>query len=689
MEVKQVSVNDILKDAYHRKKPALTQMEILDLEELKNAQREKRTEFESYLKRNRLDVKQWMRYALYEVEQHDMRRARSVFERALQIHTSYIPLWIRYIDVELKGKYVNHARNILERAVSTLPRVDKLWYKYLLLEESLQHYDIVRAIFNKWCELEPDSHAWDSYIKFETRQERYNSVRDIYSKYFLVHPGLRTCTEWIKFEKIHGTVSSTRSVFSLGIDALVNYSDVEPTLLEDAMNLIVIFAEWEATNKEMERARAIYKISIEKWPQSKLLKDAMLKFEKQHGSASSMLNTVLEKRKADYESMLQINSKDYDTWWLLIDLLEEYGSPETIKETYDKALLHNAPTSNIKDRLWQKYITLWIRYLCFLELELADLVTCSDMFLLLVNEIIPHKTFTFPNIWILYAEYEIRQENITEARKILGRSLGLNATHTVYKYYIEMETKLREFDRVRKLYENYIKYDPLNVEIWKELIELEYNLGDKSRVDEIKNLPFDGRQTIFPIDFLLSFNKSLIDFDIENQEYDEIEILQEKRLQLGEYRAEFWIEMAISTLSIPTESQLMEFEKLRERYMEENGDDQDLEFEFDLEEQNLERSRNIFERALSYFRDTEDNLGRFKIYDAYLSFEQSYGSDDAKERISKRMPEKKYRTRTENGITEEYIEYFFPDDNQKSLGGNVNTSKILALAKEWDAQNSN
>ncbi|KAL3232798.1 Pre-mRNA-splicing factor CLF1 [Nakaseomyces bracarensis] len=683
----QITVNDILKDVYRKKKKSLTNIEILDLEELKNSQREKRTEFESYLKRNRLDAKQWMRYALYEVEQHDMRRARSVFERALQIHTSYIPLWIRYVDMELKGKYVNHARNILERAVTVLPRVDKLWYKYLLLEESLQHIDVVRTIFDKWCALEPDTHAWDSFVEFELRQENYHRVRDIYSKYVMVHPGFRTWSSWIQFEKVHGSVDTTRSVFSLALDALVNYSDVDPLLIDDVIKLVIIFAEWEAYNKEMERARALYNISLERWPQSYALKDSMVKFERQYGTVHTMLTSIIDKRQADYESSLTLDPKKYETWWLLIDLLEEYRSVEDVKAIYERSLMNNQPETKTKERQWKNYISLWVRYLCFIELSLQDFSYCRKMFSLLTNEIIPHKLFTFTSIWILFAEFEIRQENLTEARKILGRSLGIHPTEEVFKYYVDLETKLREFDRVRKIYESYIKFNPLNMDAWRGLIELESSLGDETRVLEIKNIPFNGN-TIFPIQFLLSFNKFLIEFEFEEQNYDEVQDLQEKRLELGNYAPEIWIEIALKSMAIPTETQLEEFEKLRQKHFEEHGDEDELEFEFELEDENLENSRRIFERAITYFRDIKNDIGRSKVFDGYLEFENSYGSEKSKLAITNRMPHIKYKTRTENGIIEEYEQYVFPDD-ETSEREKINVSKILALAKEWEANNNN
>lgn len=39
-------------------------------------------------------------------------------------------------------------------------------------------------------------------------------------------------------------------------------------------------------------------------------------------------------------------------------------------------------------------------------------------------DIIPHKVFTFAKVWILFAHFELRQHNLTDARKIMGVAIG-------------------------------------------------------------------------------------------------------------------------------------------------------------------------------------------------------------------------------------------------------------------------
>ena len=39
-------------------------------------------------------------------------------------------------------------------------------------------------------------------------------------------------------------------------------------------------------------------------------------------------------------------------------------------------------------------------------------------------DIIPHKVFTFAKVWIMFAHFELRQHNLTEARKVMGVAIG-------------------------------------------------------------------------------------------------------------------------------------------------------------------------------------------------------------------------------------------------------------------------
>lgn len=98
----QISAEQLLREAVDRQEVALQAptQRFADLEELHEFQGRKRREFEDYVRRNRVNLNNWMRYADWELEQKEFARARSIFERALDVHPNEIKLWIRYIESE-------------------------------------------------------------------------------------------------------------------------------------------------------------------------------------------------------------------------------------------------------------------------------------------------------------------------------------------------------------------------------------------------------------------------------------------------------------------------------------------------------------------------------------------------------------------------------------------------------------
>ena len=106
-------------------------------------------------------------------------------------------------------------------------------------------------------------------------------------------------------------------------------------------------------------------------------------------------------------------------------------------------------------------------------------------------ELIPHKRFTFAKLWLLYAQFEIRQKQVMTffllifnplscfyrflkfcsylqvdvARRALGSSLGKCPKAKLFRGYIDLEIQLREFSRCRTLYEKFLEFNPENVQV--------------------------------------------------------------------------------------------------------------------------------------------------------------------------------------------------------------------------------
>jgi crooked neck len=57
----------------------------------------------------------------------------------------------------------------------------------------------------------------------------------------------------------------------------------------------------------------------------------------------------------------------------------------------------------------------------------------------------------------MFARFEIRRLDLPAARKLLGVAIGMCPKEALFKGYIQLELDLREFDRVRTLYQKYLE----------------------------------------------------------------------------------------------------------------------------------------------------------------------------------------------------------------------------------------
>lgn len=169
-----------------------------------------------------------------------------------------------------------------------------------------------------------------------------------------------------------------------------------------------------------ERARVIYKYSLEHIPKerSQDLYKAYTIHEKKYGDRAGIENVITSKRKFQYEEALKDNQYDYDTWFDYLKLLETAPEidAEIVRDTYERAIAQIPPAK--EKTYWRRYIYIWINYALFEELEAGDMDRTRSVYKGCL-ELIPHKIFTFAKVWLLYAQFEIRQKNLLQARKTL------------------------------------------------------------------------------------------------------------------------------------------------------------------------------------------------------------------------------------------------------------------------------
>ncbi|KAI0463954.1 hypothetical protein LJB42_002963 [Komagataella kurtzmanii] len=677
----QITAEQILLEAYESKDPSLklTEHKINDLEELQQMQLKKRTEYENALRMNRLNIGQWLRYATFEIEQRDYRRARSVFERCLEVDPTNVTVWIRYSQTELKGKNINHARNVLERATTVLPRVDKLWYLYVNLEETLGNVVGTRDIFLRWINWRPSENVWKHFIYFESRYGELENCRKIFEKFVVAYPKTETWLYWVSFEKQHGDAVDIRNVYTLAIDSVMS-------LGKDFLNetLFVSWCEWETQQKEFARVRALYKYGMDHLTGEKRnrLFEQYTIFEKQYGNREGIEETIMQKRKMKYEQLLSENPYDYDNWWLYIELLEGYNdTTELLEQTYNK-ILDTVPQSHSKPD-WEKYIYLWLKYLFVTELESKDTSKAREGYKKLIS-LIPHKKLTFAKAWTNYAYFEVRQDDLPQARKILGQSLGLCPKRKLFKSYIAMELKLKEFDRVRKLYEKFIETWPMDVSLWMEYAEFENQMDDDERCKAIYEIVTNGSEILPDEERKEAFSK-FIEYLMSTYQYSEARNAYSQFLILFKHDTVIWTKKAIFELTIPSEEQLNE-------YLLRANQNEDLEFEFEATEESKQRTRKEFEKALAFAKATNNKSMRVMLFQAFKEFESVYGTKGSQEEINERFPTVVRRREGD----EEVVDYVFPDDQLDSKQvEDVEDSKpksamqkFLENAKKWKEKQS-
>ena len=665
----QISAEQILREAADRQEVHQIDpvVQIHDAEEYQSYLRDRRKHFEDNIRYRREHIGNWVKYARLEEEHKELERARSIFERALEVDTRSGELWLRYAEMEMRNECINHARNILDRAVQLLPRVDFLWYKYVYMEELVRDIPKCRAVFERWMKWMPDDNAWISYARFETRCGNMDRAEAVMRRYVNAYPSAKAFlkfAKWAEYESKH--VDLARTIYEATL------SELEPEESRQA-RVFQRFAIFEERHGEYERAKVIYQHAIKlfhleshtptdddddvpDWEKERRqeLYNSYLTFEKKHGDREGIENVLWTKQRSHYKQRLELNPHDYDTWFEYAKMEEEAaatsasGSPETVREIYEKAVAQ-LPPSQEKDH-WRRYIYLWIYYAVYEELTNKDLERASQIYETCLK-IIPHKVFTFSKIWIYAAKVYIRQKDLPSARKVFGRAIGLCGKERIFQEYIALELSLGEIDRCRAIYNNYLKTMPHTCNAWTKYAELEKSLGETERCRGIYELAVN--QTALDMPEVLW--KAYIDFEIDEGEGSRARKLYERLLERTTH-VKVWISFA-------------QFEAT------EIGLGMDI-------------AREIFGKAYDQLKEEGLKEERVLLLDAWRVLEQDKGDTISVQSVEQKLPRriKRKRMRKDDDGNdmgwEEYFDYQFPDDEESS----ASNLKILEMAAKWKKQ---
>jgi len=669
----QITAEQIVREAKERQDDEMAPRlgRITDAEELAEYRLKKRKEFEDTIRRVRWNQGAWVKYAKWEESQGDLGRAASVWERTLDVDYHNVSVWLKYVDMEMRHRRINHARNLWDRAVSLLPRVDQLWYKYIHMEEMLGNVAGARAVFERWMQWEPDHNGWKAYVRMELRYDEVERARAIFEKYMECHPTVKAWVHYAKFEARAGNRGLARRCYERAVEELGEDGQTE--------ELFIKFAEFEEHSKETERARTIFKYALDHIPKSQAteLYRRFVTFEKQHGDREGIEDVIVSKRRFQYEEEVKRNPLSYDSWFDYARLEETHGDHDKVREVYERAIANMPPAT--EKRYWQRYIYLWINYALFEELEAEDPARTREVYRECLKQI-PHKQFSFSKVWLMAAQFEIRQKQLTSARKILGLAIGTAPKNKIFKTYINIELQLGNVDRCRTLYEKYLEWNAANCQAWVQFAELEQSVAEEDRARGIFELAI--AQPVLDMPEVLW--KAYIDFEISCGERERTRQLYERLLERTRH-VKVWMSYA------QFEEQPMPIEEDEEESPEEaaaraaaaeQGDE--------APEVRAIRTRGVYERAYRSLRETaaDQKEERVMLLEAWRAFEMRAGSSaEALEAVTKKMPRRVKRKReivTEDGSSagmEEYYDYIFPEEDS-----NAPNLKILEAAYKWKRQ---
>ncbi|CAN6859696.1 unnamed protein product [Brassica oleracea] len=622
----QITAEQLLREARERQESQILppQQNITDSTELSDYRLRLRKEYEDRIRRPGPSTQVFVNYARWEESQKDYVRARSVWERALARDYKNHALWLKYADFEMKNKFLNSARNVWDRAVTVLPRVDQFWYKYIHMEEMLGNISGARDIFE----------------------------RDVYERFVLSHPKPSSYIQYAKFEAKGGEVARARDVYER---AVKNLGDDE--------DLFVAFAEFEERCNEVERARVIYKFGLDRVGRGEELYRKFVAFEKQYGDKEGIDDVIVGRRRVEYEEQVRKSPLNYDAWFDYVRLEEEeassVGDKERVREVYERAIA-NVPPANEK-RYWRRYIYLWINYALYEEIEAEDVERARQVYRECLK-LVPHARFSFAKIWLLAAQFEIRQLNLKGCRKLLGNAIGIAPNKDkIFKKYIEMELQLGEIDRCRRLYERYLVWSPDNCYVWCKFAEFESSLEEIERARGIFELAVS--QTTLDLPELVW--KGYIDFEMSQGEVERTRALYKRLLERTKHY-KVWVSFA---------------------KFEAGEQDEDEEEDIERKRECIRRTRAVFDRAYVYYKDVipEMKEERAKLLEDWFNMEVGFGMLGDVSIVESKLPKKLKKRKAitgEDGSVEyvEYTDYLFPEELQAS------NLKILEAAYRWKKQ---
>lgn len=305
-------------------------------------------------------------------------------------------------------------------------------------------------------------------------------------------------------------------------------------------------------------------------------------------------------------------------------------------------------------RFWKKYIYLGLAYAAFIELD-QNQPEKAHAQIIRLNEVLMQRKVSSKKTWLFGFRQLVRNKRLDEARRWMGKALGLAPDAKIFRAYIDFEFQLGNFERCEQIFKKWLQTFPESSEPWEDYLEFNKTLQKEQRVKAVFELAVSGR---FGLAQPEKVYKKYIDILTDWDQFDQV---REAYRQLLAKTGHVKVFLALAHF----EASLQEIDKMRAVF---EGADQAMKGKAHLKEE-----RALLLRSwLDLEKDLAKTLGQEESADV--------------RRVRAKMPKKVRKERqvevdSESGkqiLLEEYYDFLFPDQLESSGG-----LKLLQKAKLW------
>lgn len=356
-------------------------------------------------------VSTFIKVAKFEEKHRNRLRARQVYQKAIEElgpHAYEEELFLEFTDFEIKAHEYENARMLFNFALEKIPKAKapKLYHNYINFEKqygSTMNLEIVvlnkrRALYEQILAENPMKYdTWFDYIKLEESQEHVNRIREVYERAIANLPPSNQKKHWRRyiyfwinyavFEEKQKEPQKAREIYNKALEVI-------PHQHFSFSKLWVLYAHFEVRQKDLEKARKILGNGIAKSGNDRVF-EAYIELETQLG--------CIDRCRRVYQKWIESNPASPKAWIRFGELERTLGETERSTAIMELAISQSA--LYMPEVVWKAYIDM--------ELGEGNIAKVRELYTRLLGKTKHLK------VWVSYSELEYSQNNPEKAREVL------------------------------------------------------------------------------------------------------------------------------------------------------------------------------------------------------------------------------------------------------------------------------